>query len=34
LKKLGFYRGEVTGVWDETTEEAFREWADYENFEN
>jgi len=34
LKKLGFYRGEVTGVWDEATEEAFREWAGYENFEN
>jgi len=34
LKKLGFYRGEVTGVWDEATEEAFRDWAGYENFEN
>jgi len=34
LKKAGFYRGEVTGVWDEETERAFREWAGYENFEN
>lgn len=34
LKKLGFYRGEVTGVWDDSTERAFREWAGYENFEN
>nr|WP_053240497.1 putative peptidoglycan binding domain-containing protein [Pyrobaculum islandicum] len=34
LKKLCFYRGEVTGVWDDSTERAFREWAGYENFEN
>ena len=32
--RLGFYRGDVTGVWDEKTEKAFRWWAGYENFEN
>ncbi|MEZ0318687.1 MAG: DUF1028 domain-containing protein [Pyrobaculum sp.] len=34
LKKLGFYPAEPTGVWDDETERAFREWAGYENFEN
>ncbi len=34
LKGLGFYRGELHGNWDEATEEAFRAWAGYENFEN
>ena len=34
LKALGFYKGEVTGVWDEETERAFEDWAGYENFEN
>ncbi|MEM1572319.1 MAG: DUF1028 domain-containing protein [Pyrobaculum sp.] len=34
LKRLGFYRKEPTGVWDEETEAAFREWAGFENFEN
>jgi uncharacterized Ntn-hydrolase superfamily protein len=34
LRRLGFYRGDVTGTWDEETEKAFREWAGYENFEN
>ncbi len=34
MRRLGFYRGDVTGTWDEETEKAFREWAGYENFEN
>lgn len=34
LRRLGFYRKEPTGVWDEETEAAFREWAGFENFEN
>lgn len=34
LKRLGFYRWEITGVWDDNTEMAFREWAGHENFEN
>ncbi|MCE4613558.1 MAG: DUF1028 domain-containing protein [Desulfurococcales archaeon] len=34
LKKLGFYRGEVTGKWDEETEKAFTDWALINNFEN
>ncbi|WP_245522509.1 putative peptidoglycan binding domain-containing protein [Vulcanisaeta distributa] len=34
LRGLGFYRGELHGNWDEKTEEAFRAWAGYENFEN
>lgn len=34
LKALGFYSGELTGVWDEATERAFEEWAGYENLEN
>ncbi|MFB6490707.1 MAG: DUF1028 domain-containing protein [Thermoproteus sp. AZ2] len=34
LRRLGLYRGEVTGVWDDATERAFREWAGRENFEN
>ena len=34
LRRLGFYRGDVTGTWDEETEKAFRQWAGYENFEN
>lgn len=24
LRRLGFYRGDVTGTWDEETEKAFR----------
>ena len=34
LKRLGFYRGEVTGRWDEETEKAFTDWALINNFEN
>ena len=34
LKGLGFYKGDLHGNWDEATEEAFRAWAGYENFEN
>ena len=34
LRRLGFYKKEPTGVWDEETEKAFRDWAGYENFEN
>ena len=34
LRRQGFYRGNVTGTWDEETEKGFRKWAGYENFEN
>lgn len=34
LRKLGFYKGEITGVWDSETEKAFTEWALINNFEN
>lgn len=34
LKTLGFYRGEITGKWDEATEKAFNDWANINNFEN
>ncbi|WP_243668691.1 hypothetical protein [Vulcanisaeta sp. JCM 16161] len=34
LKVLGFYNGDVHGNWDKATEEAFRAWAGFENFEN
>ncbi len=34
LKKLGFYRGEITGIWDDATEEAFTNWVMINNFEN
>jgi len=34
LKKAGFYKGEVTGRWDDETEKAFTEWAMINNFEN
>ncbi len=34
LKKLGYFRGSITGVWDEETEKAFNEWAMINNFEN
>ncbi|MEB3859855.1 MAG: DUF1028 domain-containing protein [Desulfurococcales archaeon] len=34
LRRLGYYRGEVTGVWDEETEKAFTDWALINNFEN
>ena len=34
LKKLGYYKGEVTGKWDEETEKAFVDWANINNFEN
>jgi uncharacterized Ntn-hydrolase superfamily protein len=34
LKTLGFYREEITGNWDETTEKAFKNWANINNFEN
>jgi len=28
-KRLGFYKGDVTGMWDGETEKAFRGWAGY-----
>jgi len=34
LKTLGFYREEITSNWDETTEKAFTNWANINNFEN
>lgn len=34
LKNLGFYKGEITGRWDEETEKAFVDWAMINNFEN
>ncbi len=34
LKKLGFYKGEITGKWDKETEEAFVNWVMINNFEN
>ncbi|MCY0868394.1 MAG: DUF1028 domain-containing protein [Desulfurococcus sp.] len=34
LKKLGYYKGEVTGAWSEETEAAFTTWAHVNNFEN
>jgi len=34
LKKLGYYKGEITGVWDAETENAFRDFMLINNFEN
>lgn len=34
LKKLGYYKGEITGVWDEETENAFKDFMLINNFEN
>ena len=34
LKKLGFYKGEITGKWDDATEKAFTDWVMINNFEN
>jgi len=34
LRKLGFYRGEITGKWDDATEKAFTDWVMINNFEN
>jgi len=34
LRKLGFYRGEITGKWDDVTEKAFTDWVMINNFEN
>jgi uncharacterized Ntn-hydrolase superfamily protein len=34
LKKLGFYRGEVTGVLNNETLEALEMWMGINNFEN
>jgi uncharacterized Ntn-hydrolase superfamily protein len=33
LKKLGYYTGEVTGVYDLATKDAFRRFCSVENFE-
>lgn len=33
LKKLGYYAGEITGVYDLATKEAFRRFCSVENFE-
>ncbi len=34
LRKLGYYKGEITGKWDEATEKAFTDWVMINNFEN
>ncbi len=34
LKILGYYKKDITGVWDEETEKAFTDWAYINNFEN
>ncbi|RLG74284.1 MAG: DUF1028 domain-containing protein [Thermoprotei archaeon] len=34
LKKLGYYKGEITGIWDAETENAFRDFMLINNFEN
>lgn len=34
LNKLGFYKGSVTGVFDDATRKAFREFININNFEN
>ena len=34
LKKLGFYKGEITGVADEATVKALEDWIMINNFEN
>jgi len=34
LKKLGYYKGEITGIWDVETENAFRDFMLINNFEN
>jgi hypothetical protein len=33
LKKLGYYTGELTGVYDLATKDAFRRFCSVENFE-
>ncbi len=33
LQRLGYYRGEITGVYDDATKEAFRKFCSIENFE-
>ena len=34
LRKLGYYKGEITGKWDGATEKAFTDWVMINNFEN
>ena len=34
LKKLGYYKGEITGIWDVETENVFRDFMLINNFEN
>jgi len=34
LRKLGYYKGEITGIWDAETENAFRDFMLINNFEN
>lgn len=34
LRKLGYYKGEITGTWNDETERAFIDWANINNFEN
>lgn len=34
LRRLGFYKGDVTGEWNKETEKAFTDWANMNNFEN
>ncbi|MDQ7850056.1 MAG: DUF1028 domain-containing protein [Armatimonadota bacterium] len=33
LRRLGYYKGEVTGIYDDATREAFRRFCSVENFE-
>lgn len=33
LKKLGYYKGEITGKYDEYTKEAYKDFCGWENFE-
>lgn len=33
LKRLGYYAGEITGVYDDATKDAFRKFCSIENFE-
>lgn len=34
LARLNYYRGPISGVWDEETEKAFVNWININNFEN
>jgi uncharacterized Ntn-hydrolase superfamily protein len=34
LKKLGMYRGSITGTLDDATKKALKDWVNINNFEN